>query len=296
MNLSFLNAFILNLLISALIPFTAYAANLRCENSLFAEFGLSPQYISSVSKRATNQREYIAKKRLYISENMYRGFLREGNLTLPKAIRFILKIDSDLVGNGVKIAENGISRAFYNYNEKAQKKDKFLENYNSHLKGEVENYWKSLLTSWSKEKEAAINFSTPENAPAIYNIIPQNVFGVFVTAARPKAAIDVSDMETQYQVSNLWPGEYEISVPVALDPQMISRITLTQFEKFGEALVRNTSSRRIQIDKTSYGTYLIRVGTADTSIAQDSLETIHVIEQQYQLKVNPDLTYTIVPL
>ncbi len=283
------------ILILVLLNFEVSYSARRCENSLFAEFGLSPQFVSSFSKRSKNQTEYLAKKKFYTSDSIYRGFLREGKLTLEKAVKFVLKIDADLAGNGVSTRANGITRAILDYNEKAKDKVAFLKNYSEHLRGTSDQYWKSLLTSWSSSKEGGVAFSRPENDELLYDNAPESAFGVFVTAARPKLSLEATAMETQFQTTNPWPLETEVSVPVAMDPQMISKITFLQYEKEGTRLARSTETVCIQIEQLSYGVYSVRVGTSNTALLQDGLEAM-TVSKEYRLKIKPDSSYVLDPI
>lgn len=295
MNLSFLNAFILNLLISALIPCTLHAANGRCENTLFNEFRIPRSYISTFNQRSKNITEYKAKKKFYYDTSIYRGFLREGNLNIEKAVRFLLEVDSDLVGNGVNASKTGLNRAFIEYNKRARNKPTFLEYFTKHLDGENELYWTSLLTSWSTSVDSAMTFTGPHNFATTLKEVPQEGFGIFVTALQPKVGLETSQMESRFGTQNQYPDELEVTIPVALDPEMISKITFWQYERLGPHMNISGVNLALQIERISMGVYELREGTMNTRIPEGQRENLNIL-RRFKLKIKPDLTYTIVPL
>lgn len=251
-------------------------------------------FIQRTNKRSTTEAEYQKKLDHYLDTPIYRGGgVVNQKLSIDSAIQFLIHPQSLLFGHGIELNRASMLKAFRKYNLRVQKLEVFKRFYDGHLRGRVDpdHYWNSLLTSWSSQISTALMHSWPHFFS--YYRYPKSGFGVLIEGLMPKIALNSQQMNTTHK-TNFFPGEAEVSIPVAYDPEMIQRLTFWQYEK-GTNKHYIQSPDIIQIERIGFNEYILHKGIAPTNTRAVTLDNIE-IKRSYFLQIFPNGSHELIEI
>lgn len=277
----------------------ASEATNSCRDQFKVYQEISESFQRSCEKRSTTLAQYSDKLKNYTREKIYRGGVVNEELTFESAIKFLLRANPILVGNGV--GKNARSRvnAFQKYNQRVKEPNVFKNFFRDHIGGDTAGYWKSLLMSWSKVANMPLTF-TSEHYLYYYDEVATHGYGVLVEGMMPIHAVDSKKMNEEYRTPYL-PSEAEVAVPVIYDTEMIQQVIFWKYTKNpGDPHVytgfsKSEDAMAIQIKRTGLNTYILNEGVGvpkKTTTLDDNI----VVFSSYQLKIRDDGSYKLTPI
>lgn len=294
--------FILFVLLKGVTSFAAGVHGGQC-NTLFntqnalKEIDISSEFIQSFNHRSTTIEEYEKKKKFYLDEPIYRGDVAAAKLTLQEAISYLVKPKQALLGNGLVEQSSGYEILFLKYVQRLKNFPNFIKFFNAHILGTGAKYWNSFLMSWSTNNWTPKTFANPYMLNN-FETPPKYGYGLFVKTLRPKHSLDSEVMSDKYGTEFV-AQESEISVPIAVDPEMISEITFweyTQFVNTDKTIYYGTqnSNKSIRILKTGLNHYTLYEGLSYwDAVNIDYVQNLDV-KAKYELEINPDGSYQLI--